>query len=80
MHDFYETENECNVAAVHKNYVTRGRSCTAARCFYKWDGLWTNWGQKAGHLSGRSSWNIFGKYVAYVGKWIFRFSTAACTA
>lgn len=54
VHDFYETKNECNVAAVHKNYVTRGRSCTAARCFYTWDGLWTNLRQKAGHLSRHS--------------------------
>lgn len=26
--------------------------------FYKWDRLWTNLRQKAGYLSGRSSWNI----------------------
>lgn len=32
------------------------------------------------HMSVHLSWNILGMYGAYVGKWIFRFLTAACTA
>ena len=65
VHGLYETKNECGVAADHKNYVTRGRSCTAARCFYTWDGLWTNCGQKAGHLSGHSFLDLGG----FMGQW-----------
>lgn len=31
VHDFYETKNEYNVAAVRKNYVAVDKLCTAAR-------------------------------------------------
>ena len=51
MYVFYETENECNVAAV-KDMWQGMNPYTAARCFHIWDKFWTNWGQKARRLFG----------------------------
>lgn len=45
VHDFYETKNECSVAAVHKNHVTEADHALLPDGFI-WDRSWTDLGQR----------------------------------